>query len=252
MVAFAIATPPAASAEPPRRIHSYPVAFTGGIGVYLRSAPNDKDSSRVYAVPDGTLIPVECETTGTSRTNSYGQTSDVYVRSPGGVYVASVYLDNGVVGRSSAPDCDALDTSRTAHLNPKTVGDRLRGGDAVVYTQDGPKRIRAYFSHTKTAEVASVYGAASNITDSVNNSLCAVAGLMITIATDGAASLVLGTTGGLACGALSHNEAAPIAAVAKSADQHGKCLELRMHRDGARWVADDNGWTMTDHRNYCG
>ena len=39
---------------------------------------------------------------------------------------------------------------------------------------------------------------------------------------------------------------------AQAANGSGKCLELRMHRDGDRWVADDNGWTMTDYPDYCG
>ncbi len=121
-----------------------------------------------------------------------------------------------------------------------------------MYTQDGPDRIRAYYSHTQTAQIASAYGAASDITETVNSSLCATAGLMINIATGGAAGVVVGTVGGLGCDTVSSNHAAPIAAVAQSANQYGKCFEFRMHRDGNDWVADENGWTMTDSPDYCG
>jgi hypothetical protein len=251
-VVFALVAAPSASAE--QSIPSYAVAYTGGIGVYLRSAPNDDPSSRVVGVPDGTLIPVECETVGTPRTNSYGQTSDIYARSPGGVYVATIYLNNGVLGRSNAPDCGAFDAARAAATQPTTVAALLKAGQRVVYTQDGPDRIRAYYSHSETAFMANRLAALSNISDSLSTYGCAAAGVMLTGLTAGAGAavgLAVGTFGGIGCDLLTNNQVTSVAGIAQSANHFGKCLELRMHRDGDRWVADDNGWTMTDYPDYC-
>lgn len=238
-------------------IPSYPVAFTGGIGVYLRNAPNDDPSSRVLGVPDGTLIPVECETVGTPRTNSYGQTSDIYARAPGGVYVATIYLNNGVLGRTSAPDCGALDAARAASIRPTTVAAFLKAGQPIVYTQDGPDRIRAYYSHSETAKMADRLTQLSNTAGLAANLACTSAGVLLAIASDGlslsfTATTTVGAVGGFGCSAYLGNDAAPVAAIAQTASRSGKCLELRMHRDGDQWVADDNGWTMTDYPGYCG
>lgn len=250
-----IAAPAASAASGEESIPSYAVAFTGGIGVYLRNAPNDDPSSRVLGVPDGTLIPVECETVGTPRTNSYGQTSDIYARAPGGVYVATIYLNNGVLGRTSAPDCGALDAARAASIRPTTVATLLKAGQSTVYTQDGPDRIRAYYSHSETAKMADRLTQLSNNMGLITNLECTGAGVLLAVASGGT-SLVVSTTvgavGGFSCSALLGNDAAPVAAIAQAANQSGKCLELRMHRDGDRWVADDNGWTMTDYPDYCG
>lgn len=252
-VVFALVAAPPASAE--QSIPSYAVAYTGGIGVYLRNAPNDDPSSRVVGVPDGTLIPVECETVGTQRTNSYGQTSDIYARSPGGVYVATIYLNNGVLGRSNAPDCGALDAARAAATQPTTVAALLKAGQRVVYTQDGPDRIRGYYSHSETARMADKLTTWSNNMGVIANAECTAVGVIIgvgTIGTSAVVGLAAGAFGGFTCGSVLGNDVAPVAAIAQAANQYGKCLELRMHRDGDRWVADDNGWTMTDSPDYCG
>lgn len=236
-------------------IASYPVAFTGGIGAYLRDAPDNDDTSRLYAVPDGALVPDECETTGTPRTNSYGQISDVYVRAPGGVYVNSTYLDTGVEGRTAAPDCATLDAARAAELAPRTVGDRLRDGADIIYTTDGPNRIRGYYSHNKTSEAADIIDGAADRADLINNLLCTTAGVLVAVATDGTtlvASTAAGASSGFGCGAVTSNQVRPVASVATSADHTGKCLELRFHADGDHWTLDDNGWTMTDSYDYCG
>lgn len=256
-VFLAAAYPGVASASPtdPDNISSYPVAFTGGIGVYLRDAPSDSEESKIYAMPDGTTIPDECETTGVPRTNSYGQTSDVYVRAPGGVYVNSVFLASGVNGRTGAPDCADLDAARAEANTPRTVADYLRDGQRVVYTTDGPDRLRGYYSHEETATAARYLEQASGKVYVVNNVGCAVAGVLGTIATGGATLVVGGAVGaglGLGCGAIAHNQVAPLASTATAADTTGKCLELRFHRNGEEWELDDSGWTMTDNSGYCG
>lgn len=96
------------------------------------------------------------------------------------------------------------------------------------------------------------FTAFSSISDSISTYGCAAVGVMISVATDGIAGLVVGTFGGIGCSNVTSNQVAPVAGVAQSANQYGKCLELRMHREGDQWVADDNGWTMTDSPDYCG
>ena len=232
---------------------SYPVAFTGGEGVYLRSAPNDDPATRLYAVPDGTMIPVECETTGTPRTNDAGQTSDVYVRAAGGVYVPSIYIKNGVLGRSAAPDCADLDAARAAELQPKTVADYLREGKNVVYTTDGPDRLRGYYSHSYTDKAANAIGAGADRAAVANNLACTAVGVLAAFASKGesfSTSTTVGAGSGFVCG-FADNQLAPIAATARAASSTGKCFEMRLHRDGSGWTPDDNGWTMTDNADYC-
>ena len=75
--------------------HDYPVAFTGGVGVHLRDAPN-LDDAPLTTLSEGTSFPAECEDYGTTATNIYGETTNVWMRAAGSVWVSTAYLNTGV------------------------------------------------------------------------------------------------------------------------------------------------------------
>jgi hypothetical protein len=73
------------------------VAWTG-IGVYPRSGPSMDTTKVGAALPDGAIVDVDCETTGTTMTDTAGYVSDIWERLTDGTYIANVFVNTGVDG----------------------------------------------------------------------------------------------------------------------------------------------------------
>lgn len=262
-VAGLVAAAPAAHADD---IRHFQVAFTNGLGVRLRTAAHvDAPGVGVdgkYGIPEGGWFPAECEEYGDSVTNVYGETSNIYLRAPGGLYVSSVWLNTGTNSRVGLPLCSELDAALLASVTPKKVSDYQREGRGVVILAN-PEHTsaRAYFSKAKTKEAAGAFNSANNRLFWSGTLLCAVGGAIIGVATAGG-SVVVETVGGAALGlgadigcsaatnALTPEEFTRGMGAANAAASADKCLEVRMHKDSTdKWVSDT--WTVTDHGDYC-
>jgi hypothetical protein len=73
------------------------VAWTG-IGVYPRSGPSMDTTKVGAALPDGAIVDVDCETTGTTMSDTAGYVSDIWERLTDGTYIANVFVNTGVDG----------------------------------------------------------------------------------------------------------------------------------------------------------
>lgn len=77
------------------------------IGIYPRTTPELVATNKTgAALPDGTVINVVCETTGTTVTSDAG-TSDIWERLDTGAYIPNVFTDTGFDGFTpNIPRCD--------------------------------------------------------------------------------------------------------------------------------------------------
>lgn len=248
-------------------IRSYQVAFTNGMGVRLRTAPYvgapGIGEGGSYAIPEGSWFGAECEDYGDWVTNVHGESTNVYMRAPGNVWVSTAWLYTGVTFRVGLPLCSELDAARTASYTPKTVADHHREGEAVIMTTNFEQTTsRVYFSKSKTQEAALALNRASSQRDVASTIFCASIGVVTGITTGGAsvpavtAGAAVGFGVDIGCstvtGLISEGKVLDEArGAANAAATAGKCYEVRMHKDPDtdQWVADV--WTVTDHHDYC-
>lgn len=73
------------------------VAWTG-IGVFPRSGPSMDTTKVGAALPDGAIVDVACETTGTTMSDTAGYVSDIWEQLTDGTYIANVFVNTGVDG----------------------------------------------------------------------------------------------------------------------------------------------------------
>lgn len=93
---------------------SYPVAYTGGIGAYPRSAPV-YDARVGVAQPEGYLVPARCWTYGESvPPNSLRYTSNIWIQHDGdGTYWPEAWLATGSDGiPAGLPNCSDADQTQ--------------------------------------------------------------------------------------------------------------------------------------------
>lgn len=261
-VASLITMAPAAQADD---ILQYQVSFTNGMGVRLRTAPsvNATGFATPYgdlAIPEGSWFPAECEDYGDWVTNIYGETTNIYMRTPGGAWVSTAWLNTGTNTLVGLPLCSAKDAALRASVEPKKVSAyHQQGQGAVMVTNPEQTSGRVYFSKAKTQEAAAALNSANNAFFWGNTVFCATVGVAVGVATGGA-TLVAGSATGfgadIGCsvvtgvtGPQGFDQARGAANAAASA---GKCYEVRMHKDLAKneWVPDV--YTVTDHQDYCG
>lgn len=244
-------------------IREYQVNFTNGIGVRLRTAPYvdapGLGADGRMAIPEGAWFPAECEDFGDWVTNVYGESTNVYMRAPGGVWVSSAWLNTRTNGRVGLPLCSEKDAALGASVQAKTVSAyHHEGRDVVLVANPEGTSGRAYFSRSATKEAANALNSANGWLGVGSTAFCATAGVLVGVATDGAgliAASAIGLTSDVGCSAVAgvsspsgFDLARGAANAAASAD---KCYEVRMHKDsGGQWVSDV--WTVTDHQDYCG
>jgi hypothetical protein len=240
------------------------VAFTGGIGLYLRDSPT-MATHLATAVPEGTPIPDECELTGEPVTNVHGQTITTWVRSPGGVYFPGAFLDTGYLERTpGVPECSEIDRRRQIDFDaarPQTIGDKLRAGETRIYNVSSDRRTaREYFSKAETRRVAKSIDRLADARDGTHTIGCAIYGLGLAVITKGTSFRIqttIGTLGGLGCDVFLDgfpgDKIRYAADVARGAAETGKCFEVRLHKENGEWVPDKTGaFTSTDHPDWCG
>lgn len=253
---------PAPIAHADDDLRNYTVDFTDGWGVRLRQAPQvDAAGFGVdgkLAVPEGYSLPAECEGYGDEVTNEYGDTTDLWMRAPGGVWVSTAYLDTGTNVRIGLPLCSEKDAALQASVATKTVADYHREGEGrVMVVNSDDTKSRVYLSKSETRRAADATNSAGQRSDFVNSAFCIAGGGLIGWATGGAGLVVgtaIGVGGDIDCKALTNSlqpesfEQADGAAAAASSV--GKCYEVS-HRDpeSGEWIADV--WTVTDHQDYC-
>lgn len=242
---------------------NYKVAFTGGVGVRLREKPKIDAAgfgeSGTYSIPEGAYFPAECEEYGDWVTNVNGETTNIYMRAPGGLYVSTAYLYTGVNSRVGLQLCSELDTKRKENFSPKKISAYHREGKSEVMAVDEKHRsARVYFSKKKTKEVADAMNKAAVRKFWAEVIFCATEGAIITVVTNGgklAISTATGAGASVLCSVLAANispqEFEPAKGAANAAASADKCYEVRMERaaDGKNWKA--NTWTVTDSPDYC-
>lgn len=85
---------------------SYPIAWTGGVGVNQRSGPSTSYPIVGSPIPEGTYVVPVCEAYGDTITDTAGYTSNIWDQLTGGVYISNAFLNTGVDGRTpGVPDC---------------------------------------------------------------------------------------------------------------------------------------------------
>lgn len=244
-------------------IRNYKVAFTGGVGVRLREKPKIDalgfGESGTYSIPEGAYFPAECEEYGDWVTNVNGETTNIYMRAPGGVYVSTAYLYTGVNSRVGLQLCSELDAKRKESFSPKTISAYHREGKPEVMAVDEKQRsARVYFSKKKTKEVADAMNKAAVRKFWAEAIFCATEGAILAVVTNGgklAISTATGAGASVLCSVLAANispqEFEPAKGAANAAASADKCYEVRMERaaDGKTWKA--NTWTVTDSPDYC-
>ena len=80
---------PAARAE-----QAYPIAFTNGIGIYPRTAPSMDAARNGSALPEGTMVTIECELEGQPVSNDMA-TISIWAKTSHG-YLPNAYIHTGV------------------------------------------------------------------------------------------------------------------------------------------------------------
>lgn len=235
--------------------HHYPIAFTGGVGLRMRTAPTMASALDV-AYPEGYQVSASCQDVGEWVTNRHGESSNIWVRSNGGTWWPTAYLYTGVTfwidGLISCTDKDA---ALEASLNPpkKTVADYHREGRSPIMTLDpGELSGRVYFSKSGTKEAASALNKANEGLFWRDTLTCATAGVLVGQA---ATAVSVGFGADIGCsllmGVFTPSEFDSARGAANAAASAGKCYEVRMrraHRD-AEWRPET--WTVTDHQDYC-
>ncbi len=106
-------TAPGASAES----HDYRVAWTQ-IGIYPRTSPSMSSDRAARAIPDGTLVHIECELEGSPVDNGSGA-STVWERLTNGTYLPNAFINTGVDGYTPGiPRCgeSEADSRRTGYF----------------------------------------------------------------------------------------------------------------------------------------
>ena len=258
---------PAAPAHADDDIRNYRVDFTGGWGVRLRQAPSVNapgfGADGKQALPEGALFPAECEDYGDEVTNVYGETTNLWMRAPGGVWVTTAYLDTGTNSRVGLPLCSEKDAGLRDSVATKTVADYHReGGDKVMVVNSDETKSRVYLSKAETRRAADALNSANQKSDFANSAFCIAETTLIGLLAGGAdsgaklvANTALGVGVDIGCevltGSLRPEGFEQAKGAATAAASAGKCYEVRMHRDSAsdEWVADT--WTVTDHQDYC-
>lgn len=97
-----VAVAPLASADV-----SYPIAWTG-IGIYPRTGPSMDAPRAGAALPDGTMVSIQCETTGQVVSNG-SVPSAVWERLSDGTYLPNAFISTGVDGWTPGiPSCESL------------------------------------------------------------------------------------------------------------------------------------------------
>lgn len=243
-------------------IRQYQVDFTNGIGVRLRTAPYvgapGLGADGKMAIPEKAWFPAECEDYGDWVTNVNGESTNVYMRAPGGVWVSTAWLNTGTNGRVGLPLCSEKDAALSASVQAKSVSAHHREGqDVVMVTNAEGTSGRVYFSKSATKEAAEALNSAGGWLDVGEALFCATAGLLVGVSTGGTGLVAgsVGFVGDLGCSALA-GVASPAGfelarGAANAASSAAKCYEVRMHTDLAGdWVPDV--WTVTDHQDYCG
>lgn len=263
MGAAAFGAVPAAQADD---VRNYTVDFTNGWGVRLRQAPHIDaagfGADGKLAMPEGAPFPGECEDYGDEVMNEHGATTDLWMRSPGGVWVSEIYLDTGSNDRVGLPLCSEKDAALRASVEPKTVADYHREGvTKVMVVNDARTSSRVYFSRAETKRAASALNAADSRSEFANSAFCVVEGGLVGLMTGGTS--LVAVVGGAAAGAgtdigceMLTNSLVPdgfeeARGAANAAASAGKCYEVRSHKEGStgEWVADV--WTVTEDKNYC-
>jgi hypothetical protein len=244
-------------------VRNYTVDFTNGWGVRLRQAPQIDaagfGADGKLAVPEGYSFPAECEDYGDEVTNEHGETTDLWMRAPGGVWVSTAYLNTGTNSRVGLPLCSEKDAALQSSVKTKTVADYHREGQGrvMVVDRDGIKS-RVYFSKSETQRAADAMNSAGRQSDFVNSAFCMAMGGVIGVATGGAglaAGTAAGVGGDIGCEVLTNavqpDGFAQARGAATAAATAGKCYEVRSHRDSrsGKWITDI--WTVTDHQDYC-
>ena len=93
---------PAARAE-----QAYPIAFTNGIGIYPRTAPSMDAARNGSALPEGTMVTIECEMEGPSVSNDMA-TISIWAKTSHG-YLPNAYIHTGVDSWTpGVPRCEQL------------------------------------------------------------------------------------------------------------------------------------------------
>lgn len=244
-------------------IRSYQVDFTNGWGVRLRQAPEINapgfGADGKMAIPEGATFAAECEDYGDSVTNDQGQTTDVWLRAPGGVWVSTAYLETGTNGRVGLPLCVEKDAALQASVEPTTVADYHRDGvPAVMVVNDDQTSSRVYFSQAETRRVAEEFTTASGRADAVNTVGCVAVGVLAAVAFRNPSlvkEIAAGVSVDAGCDAftssLQPDGFDKARGAASAAADAGKCYEVRSHKDEStgEWTADV--WTVTDHQDWC-
>lgn len=270
LTSLAVATP--AHAEDKKDIRRYQVAFTLGQGLRLRtgpstSAPGYGDGN--YILPEGAWFSGECEAIGERITNPYGESTDVWMRTPGGYYVSEAFLQTGTNSSVGLPLCAELDAEAKQSVTRRTaadlsVGERLQAGaSSVTVTNSAKTSGRTYFSKTETRKLADRLdkaGSAANTGEFIGNVVCAVAGVGLGIVLPQGRVLLAAAAGfgfdigcGLAAsaGSKESDETVKARGAARAAADGDRCYEARGHRsDSGKWVYDV--FPTTDNPGYCG
>lgn len=93
---------PAARAE-----QAYPIAFTNGIGIYPRTAPSMDAARNGSALPEGTMVTIECELEGPPVSNDMA-TISIWAKTSHG-YLPNAYIRTGVDSWTpGVPRCEQL------------------------------------------------------------------------------------------------------------------------------------------------
>ena len=130
---------PAARAE-----QAYPIAFTNGIGIYPRTAPSMDAARNGSALPEGTMVTIECELEGQPVSNDMA-TISIWAKTSHG-YLPNAYIHTGVdswtpgVARCEKPEPEQKNSkSKLEHPTEGivTIGPRTKHR---VFIEYDPKR----------------------------------------------------------------------------------------------------------------
>lgn len=269
VTSLAVATP--AHADDKKDIRQYKVAFTNGQGLKLRTAPSTSApeyGDGTYVLPEGATFSGECEAMGDKVTNPYGESTEVWMRTPGGYYVSEAFLNTGTNSSVGLPLCVELDFEAKQAVTKKTaadltVADHLRAGaPSFSVLNAGKTSGRTYFSKAETRKIATELDKKDTSADAggtIGNVICAAAGVGLglilpegRLVFSAAAALGFDIGCGMATDAATKlpDEVVRARGAARAASDGDKCFEARGHRsDDGKWVYDV--YTVTESSQYC-
>ncbi len=233
--------------------HHYQVAFTGGIGLRMRDAPQ---MSAVFGAtyPEGAWVPADCQDTGEWVTNVNGESSNIWIRSNGGVWWPTAFLYTGVTfWIDGLPICSEKDAAQAEELKrtTKTIGDYHREGQSPMMKIDSNGlSARVYFSKKESKEAAKAFNEAKDYFFWRDTIVCAGFGLWKAPSNPAAFGASIGCS--VLMGAAVPADFDYARGAANAAASVDKCYEVRLRRKkiDAEWKAEK--WTVTDHKDYCG